>query len=130
MPFLLDTSIAIAMRDGEIETVDRLTSLPARPSISVLTRVELEGGVYVQPQFRARRRSGLIDLLNVLPVIDFTSEMAERYGRIVAELGFNRRKIIDRMIAATALERDLKLITTNAADFAEIDGLALEIWNA
>lgn len=118
------------MRDGEIETVDRLTSLPARPSISVLTRVELEGGVYVQPQFRARRRSGLIDLLNVLPVIDFTSEMAERYGRIVAELGFNRRKIIDRMIAATALERDLKLITTNAADFAEIDGLALEIWNA
>lgn len=54
--------------------------------------------------------------------------MASIYGQIVSQSAFNRRKIIDRMIAATALANNLTLITANGADFADIDGLKLEIW--
>ncbi len=56
--------------------------------------------------------------------------MATAYGRIVGEAEFSRRKIIDRMIAATAIVQDLTLITTNGADFDDIAGLKLEIWKA
>jgi tRNA(fMet)-specific endonuclease VapC len=66
--------------------------------------------------------------LEVMEVIDFTTSMAATYGKIVAKSGFSRRKIIDRMIAATAIVSGLTLITTNGGDFADIDGLKLEVW--
>ena len=47
----------------------------------------------------------------------------------VGDLAGNRRKIIDRMIAATAMAADLTLITSNGDDFADIEGLKLEFWN-
>lgn len=128
MPFLLDTCVAIDLRDSRGETVDKVTALPERPYISAVTRVELEGGVYAQPEFTQKRRQAVDVLLRRLEVIDFNDVMASRYGSIVSKSGFNRRKIIDRMIAATALVEGLTLITSNGKDFADIDGLKLEIW--
>lgn len=106
----------------------RIASLQDIPSISAVTKVELEGGVHANPEMSGNRRRALDVLLRRLTIIDFNSYMADRYGQIVAEVGFNRRKIIDRMIAATALVHHLTLITTNGDDFADIDGLKLEIW--
>lgn len=125
---LLDTSVAIVLRDDHIAAKTFLSELGARPSLSVVTRVELEGGVYARPEMALQRRRRLDALLRKFEVIDFSAEMASIYGGIVERSGFNRRKIIDRMIAATALARDLTLITANAADFTEIDQLKLEIW--
>ena len=76
----------------------------------------------------AQRRVRLDALMEVIEVMDFNEEMATIYGQIVARSGYSRRKIIDRMIASTALIHDLTLITTNGADFADIDGLKMEIW--
>jgi tRNA(fMet)-specific endonuclease VapC len=129
LAFLLDTCVAIDLRDDRNDTVTKITTLPIRPKISAITKVELEGGVYVDPEFAISRRRALDALLRRLPVVDFSSSMATAYGRIISQTGFNRRKIIDRMIAATALVHDLTLITTNGADFADIGGLKLEIWN-
>lgn len=56
--------------------------------------------------------------------------MAEQYGTIVTQNGFSRSRIIDRMIAATALVHGLTLITTNGPDFSKIDGLNLLVWDA
>ena len=61
-------------------------------------------------------------------VVDFDADMATVYGTIIQRHGFSRRKIIDRMIAATAIARRAVLITANASDFAEIEDLKLEIW--
>jgi tRNA(fMet)-specific endonuclease VapC len=130
LAFLLDTSVAIYLREGFPEIMRRVDALPRKPFLSVISRVELESGVCAHQDERERRRTAVDALLTMLPVLDFDFEMSEVYGHIVAQSGFNRRKIIDRMIAATAMVADLTLITTNGDDFADIDGLKLEIWKA
>ncbi len=128
MGFLLDTNVAIYLREGHPEIMRRVDELPRKPFLSVVTRVELEGGVYASEDEHDRRRIAVNALLNMLPLLDFDFEMSETYGQIVARSGFNRRKVIDRMIAATAMVADLTLVTANGDDFADINGLKLEIW--
>lgn len=65
-----------------------------------------------------------------IPALAFDSAEAAAYGKIVAELGYDRRKVLDRMIAAQALTAGRRLITINGRDFSEIDGLDLEVWSA
>jgi tRNA(fMet)-specific endonuclease VapC len=125
---LLDTSIAIHLRDGDPATRQRLLTLDEVPSISVVTRVELEGGVHARPEFVLQRRAAVDAILAELPVIDFDDRMAEAYGAIVAEVGFSRRKVVDRMIAATALVQGYSLATGNPADFRDVPGLTIEDW--
>ncbi|QMW22525.1 PIN domain-containing protein [Sandaracinobacteroides saxicola] len=128
MPYLLETSAAIHLRDNHAGIVSLLAELNQRPVLSVLSRAELEGGVFARPHLAAQRQRGLAALLRRLPEIDFTRAMAARYGRIVAAAGFSRRKAIDRMIAATALEAGCALITANPHDFSDIPDLDLIAW--
>lgn len=128
MAFLLDTSVAILLRDGDRATQQRLLSLNEAPAISVVTRVELEGGVHARPEVAQQRRAAVDAILADLQVIDFDDHMAQTYGVIVASAGFSRRKVVDRMIAATALVHGLGLITANPSDFGDVPGLAVEAW--
>ena len=128
MAVLLDTSIAIHLRDQTAGIADQIAQLTSQAFLSAISRVELEGGVAAVPALTALRRAKLDVLLVDLEVIEFTDEMAEDYGRIVLQSGYSRRKIIDRMIAATAIVSGMTLITTNGDDFADIDGLKLEVW--
>lgn len=130
MQYLLDTSIVVHMRERNEAILSRFAQLDAPPFISAITRVELEGGVYAHPHRTHSRREAVDLLLRQLPMIDFSAAMAAAFGSILAAAGFSRRKIIDRMIAATALETDLTLITCNGPDFADIDGLKLVVWTA
>lgn len=130
LPYLLDTSAAILLRDDDSQAKSALAKISSMPSISAITKVELEGGVYARAEMMQQRRVRLDAMLEVMDVIDFDSEMARSYGQIVAACGYSRRKIIDRMIAATALIADLTLITLNGDDFSDIKGLQLEIWKA
>ena len=91
MPFLLDTSVAVHLRDGEEAVVAQFEALTEKPFLSALTRVELEGGIYAKPQFAAQRRAAVDTLLTFLPVLDFDSDMAEVYGTILQATGFSRR---------------------------------------
>lgn len=129
MPYLLDTSAAIVLRDDAATFGDRFAALTARPAIAAITRVELEGGVHVRAADARVRRQRLDALLRRFQVLDFSDAMAAIYGDIVRRAGFSRRKIIDRMIAATAIAQELTLITLNGGGFAGIDGLDLEIWH-
>jgi tRNA(fMet)-specific endonuclease VapC len=127
---LLDTSIAIHLRDETAGFGDQIAGLTSHAFLSAISRVELEGGVSAVPELALLRRAKLDLLLMNIDVIEFTNEMAEIYGRIVQQSGYSRRKIIDRMIASTALVHDLTLITANGDDFADIQDLRLEVWNA
>jgi tRNA(fMet)-specific endonuclease VapC len=129
LSYILDTSAAILLRDDDVMAKTSLAELPSLPILSAVSKVELEGGVYARPEMTGQRRVRLDELLSTLEVVAFDEAMAGIYGRIVAKHGFNRRKIIDRMIAATAIARRAVLITANASDFAEIDGLKLETWH-
>lgn len=69
-------------------------------------------------------------MLAVMPVLPFDDACVAAYRRIVEEVGFSRRKVIDRMIAATALVHQLTLVTLNGADFTDVPGLDLDAWPA
>lgn len=126
--YLVDTNVAIELRDGNPVVAARLATLTSRPGLSLLTLVELEGGVYSRPELSRSRRNAVDALLGRLNVVAFDARTVVAYGRIVAACGFSRRRILDRLIAATAIVNDLTLITINGADFADIPGLKLEIW--
>ncbi|MGD9967082.1 MAG: PIN domain-containing protein [Hyphomonadaceae bacterium] len=128
MAFLLDTDVAIRLRDGDRAVTQKLAGLGAAMMISVVTRVELEGGVYRTPDYVSVRRARLDAMLDSLPCIAFDEVAAREYGAIVAHAGYSRRKLLDRMIAAQALVHRATLITFNAADYADIPGLVVEAW--
>lgn len=128
MPYILDTSVAIDLRDAVAQIEDRLIALGDRVSLSVITQVELEGGAAGQGADSRRRRARLDVLLDALPVIPFGTDAADAYRRIVESSGFSRRKVVDRMIAAQALATGATLVTRNAADVKDIPGLILLEW--
>ena len=128
MPFLIDTNVAIHLRDGEPSIIAQLESLSAKPEMSILTRVELEGGVYGRSELTAKRSVAVDALLATMKVHPFDAAAASAYRDILAARGFVRSRITDRMIAATALVHGFTLITINGDDFRDIPGLSLEIW--
>ena len=130
MLLLIDTSVAIALREVERAVSDKFAALDRLPMVSVLSLVELEGGVATATRGRSERQELLDWIVGTLEIVPFESTHAERYGEIIAELGFSRSKIIDRMIAAQAIVAKAALITLNPRDFRDIPGLTIEDWSA
>ena len=128
MSLLLDTSVAIPLRDGDPEVWRRAAALEVAPYISILTAAELEGGVYRNPALSEKRRAALNALDGKLDVLPFDDEELAAYRAILESIGFNRAKVLDRLIAATALANGLSLATRNARDFRDIPGLTIEVW--
>lgn len=108
--------------------IARVASLGPDVMLSIVTRVELEGGVHRHPTLSAIRRVRLDLMLASFPVLVFDDRAAEAYGSIVQVAGYSRRKVLDRMIAAQALVLQATLVTLNAADFADIPDLKLLAW--
>lgn len=125
---ILDTSVAVPLRDGDAEVTARLLRLANDRAISVVTRVELEGGVYRDPTLVEVRRARLDEMLTGISTLAFTEEDADAYGRVLAAVGYSRPKILDRMIAAQAVQRRASVVTLNTADFADVPGLRLANW--
>ena len=129
MPVLLDTSVAVHLRDSTA-FLDRLAALDERPALSAVSRVELENGVYRDPRWSAVRRATLDLILAQMTTLDFDEEAIAAYREIISVIGYSRRKTLDRMIAATALAHGLTLVTLNRADFRDVPELRLEVWTA
>ena len=89
MSYLLDTSIAIHLRERQSDIVQKFESLREPPSISVVTQVELEGGIYAPQADTEGRREAVDALLEILPAIPFDALMASLYGEIQASIGAN-----------------------------------------
>lgn len=128
MAYLLDTNIAIHLRDGDSVVTQNVARLQGAVLLSIVTRVELEGGVYREPAHAAVRRARLDTMLSAIPTLAFDDLAAETYGTIVASAGYSRRKLLDRMIAAQALAHRATLVTMNADDFSDVPGLSVLAW--
>jgi tRNA(fMet)-specific endonuclease VapC len=128
MAFLLDTDVAIHLRDGDPAVTEKVSALDDAVLLSIVTRVELEGGVYRDPVYREVRRVRLDTILATIPTLAFDDAAADAYGAIVASAGYSRRKLLDRMIAAQALVHRAQLVTMNAGDYADVPGLSLLAW--
>jgi tRNA(fMet)-specific endonuclease VapC len=125
---VLDTSVMIPFRDGDPAIETRVAQLQDEIVISMMTRIELENGIYRDPAFAAMRRTLVDRILAYFPVLIFTDAHAAEYGRVLQQIGYSRRKVFDRMIGVQALTHNAKLITLNPADFTEIPGLQVEAW--
>lgn len=130
MPILIDTNVAIHLRDGDAATLERLEPFVEPPLLSVISRVELESGVYRHSQSAPMLRVRLDRILAVLEELPFGRAEAVAYGTIVAACGFSRARLVDRMIAATAIAANVALVTYNPRDFRDIPGLEVLDWGS
>jgi tRNA(fMet)-specific endonuclease VapC len=128
LAYLLDTNVAIHLRDGDKTVTSQVAALESAILLSIISRVELEGGVYRDPAQTGIRRPRLDAMLAALPVLAFDDTAADAYRQIVEAVGYSRQKLLDRMIAAQALVHRATLVTLNANDFRDVPGLELLSW--
>ena len=81
--------------------------------VSTMTRFEVVRGM------RDRERESTFNLLNSFEALDVTSEIADRAGELIRS--WRKRGVTlgdaDAIIAATALQHSLTLVTTNPKHF-------------
>ena len=107
---LVDTDVFVDHLRGAHE----LQAGRHRLSYSVITRAEL---------FAGTTGSDLVtQLLRAFRELPVDREVAERAGRIRRESGL---RLPDALVAATAIVRDLGLVTRNLRDFDRVRGLRL-----
>lgn len=111
---LLDTSVFIATETGR-----ELGRLPERVTVSVVTIGELQLGVLaaVDPERRAQRARTL-DLARSIDPIPVTESVMGAWARLVIDCraaGIHRTvRLTDALIAATAVEHGLPVVTQDA----------------
>jgi len=125
---LIDTNVAILVRDGDEVAAARVEGLSDPIFLSVISRVELEGGVYRDQSTAGLLRPRVDRMLEALVELPFGTAEAVAYGGIVEACGFSRTRLADRMIAATALVARVPLLTNNPRDFRDVPGLDLMEW--
>lgn len=116
---LLDTSVFIAREDAR-----PLAELPLRVAVSVVTIGELQLGVLGAGDDATRARRGeTLALARAADPIPISEAVMGSWARLVADCraaGVHRTvKLTDTLIAATALEHGLPLVTQDG-HFAEI----------
>lgn len=126
MPALLDTDVVIHLRDGDPWIEDQVGGLTPPFFISAISHVELENGAARESD--GGRRTLLNKVLAYVGTLDFGTPEIDAYRGIVEAVGYSRRKIADRMTAATALVHGLPLVTLNGRDFRDVPALELVEW--
>lgn len=127
---LLDTDICIyAMKGREQKLASRLEELSGHCAISDISLFELYAGAH-RYDFPAKRLSIIEDFSNRLKILPFDSKAARIAGPIQYKLESEGQRIgnYDILIAATALSRNLVLISKNIREFNRVPGLQVEQW--
>ena len=129
MPYLIDSDWVIDLLDdvpAALELLDRLASEGI--AMSVITYMEAYQGTERNPDPR-EAQARLQALAAEVPVLPISLAVAEQYARLRETLQRQNRRVraraLDLLIAATALEHSLTLVTRNTADYDDIPGLRL-----
>jgi predicted nucleic acid-binding protein len=119
---LLDTSVLIDLEEA--------AALPSESSISALSLAELTAGPHAARTAaeRARRQRRLQTTEATFDPLPFDDTCARAYGGVFAAVADAGRKprgprMVDLLIAATAIAHDLPLYTHNARDFDGLESL-------
>lgn len=133
LSYLIDTNVLSELRrkSPDPDVADWVSQRPsASLYLSVLTLGEIRKGI--EGAVDEGRRQVLRDWLEAdLPtffmgrILSVDAAVADRWGRLIAAAG-RALPAIDSLLAATALEHDLILVTRNVKDFA---GLPVQLFN-
>lgn len=124
---LIDTDVLIWFMRGHLDAARRLQPLtPWR--ISVVTYIELAQGCRNKTEL-ARLKKGLA--AHQTQVLQLTAAISERAAVLIDALALSHSlQLGDALIAATALEHDLAVLSGNVRHFAAVPGLTLEPFHA
>lgn len=129
MSFLLDTDICSAFLKQNASLYNRFNQYSGQLSISVVSVGELFTWVY-RRNAPPTRLQGLLALLNDLRVLEVDVPIARRFGEIRAQL-LDRGHVVptaDMLIAATAIEHGLTLVTHNTQHYVNVPQLPMIDW--
>ena len=122
MTYLIDTDRVVDYLKGRPEAIELLQGLGEDGlSISVITLGELLDGIYYGTD-PLRHLRGFRDFLEFVAVVNVDESIMARFARLRGQMRQSGQSIgdFDLIIAATALEHDLTLVTRNLRHFTRI----------
>ena len=124
MRYLVDTSsLSYAFRDDSLRLRTLIRNLGLdQLAVSVMSVLEIEFGL---EQRRVRRAPAIREFLSQFEAIPFGTEDARLAARLRATIAARGETVglMDTLIAAQALTRDLTLLTQDLAEFSRIPSL-------
>ena len=133
MGLVIDTNVFINAENDRFDLVTLAQYADyGEAYIAAVTVSELLTGVHMAKTTAIRvKRSAFVEgVLNVVPVLDFTEEVARTYAELYAHFLKKRAKpsstVHDLQIAATAITFGYAVLTSNVGDFKKIPGLITE----
>lgn len=123
MAYLLDSDVLIDVSRGRPQAIDYIDALPDTWMISQVTAMELLVGA------KDKREIAYLDIfLSAYPIVPLSDSVGRRAYRLLMEYSKSHGlHVFDSLIAATALEQGLTLVTRNKRHFTMIDSLILQV---
>ena len=133
MRYLLDTCVISDFIKGEAGTKTRLKqALPVDIAVSAITVMELRYGLALNSQRAQKVEPAISSFLSSVTILAFSTLEAEQAAQIRAVLKSQGQPIgaYDVLIAATALQHKLLMITANQKEFDRVPNLQTENWRS
>ena len=123
---LIDTDVLIWMTRGHTGAAARLqTLLPWR--ISAVTYIELAQGCRNKQELAQIKKGLALSQTDILPI---SAAISDRAMQLIDAYALSHSmQLGDALIAATALEHDLSVLTANAKHFSAVAELEVEVFN-
>jgi tRNA(fMet)-specific endonuclease VapC len=131
MKYLLDTcTISNLLKNKGNVMHKTIKHKPEMLAISTLSIMELEYGFMLKNTKYAKEHGNFRNVLKQMNVLPFSQKTSEIAAKLRADLRAVGTPIghYDLLIAATALEYDLRCVTSNTGEFQRVEGLVLEDW--
>jgi tRNA(fMet)-specific endonuclease VapC len=125
--YLLDTGWIVRHLRGRQPYTEAIASRAGDGlAVSIISVAELQEGV-VLAKDRARAAQSLATFLTTVTILSVEEETCRIFGELSAELRGkgNHPGDFDTLIAATALQHKLTVLTTDIDDFSRFTGLTL-----
>ena len=133
MGWLIDTSLWIAVERGALGAAD-IHAITRQEAVylSPVNIAEIRFGLEVlRAGLQKQRATAMLRRLRRKPQLRITVETAETFGMLAARVKKAGRdpyvRVNDLWLAAQAIQRGFRLLTSNAKDFADIPGLQLVV---
>jgi|SRR6056297_339792 len=129
MNFLVDTNICSAYLKGDRGVWSKFMQYSGGLAISVITAGELWTWVS-RNATSERSKKAVSEFIDLMDVVEIDLHVALKFGSLRGEFLDVGRSLpdMDALIASTALQHDLTLVTHNVSDFEAIPDLRIEDW--